>query len=134
MANAIYPKYKQALLAADANVDLVAGTVKAALIDTGVYTYSAAHDFFDDVTGQVGSSVTLSTGKTDTDGLFDADDITFTSVSGNTIEALILYIDTGTPATSRLVAYWDTGITEFPITPNGGDIDILWNASGIFQL
>lgn len=134
MANAIYPKYKEAILDALTDVDLIAGTVKAALIDTGVYTYSAAHDFYDDVTGVVGTPVTLATGKSVTNGLFDADNITFTGVTGATIEALIIYIDTGTAATSRLVAYFDTGIAEFPVTPNGGDIDITWNVSGIFQL
>ena len=45
MANAIYPKYKEALLNGGANTDMSAGTVKVALVDTGVYTYNAAHDF-----------------------------------------------------------------------------------------
>ena len=28
----------------------------------------------------------------------------------------------------------DTGVTGLPVTPNGGDISITWNASGIFTL
>ena len=69
-----------------------------------------------------------------TGGLFDGDDVTYPAVSGNSVEAIIIYIDTGNTATSRLVAYIDTGVTGLPVTPNGGDISISWNPSGIFQL
>lgn len=133
MANLIYPKFKEALLDGLSNTDLNDGTVKVALIDTGTYTYNAAHDFLDDVSGVVGTAVTL-TNTTVTSGLFDADDVTFTAVSGNSVEALIIYIDTGSSATSRLVAYLDTSITGLPVTPDGANIVITWPGSGIFQL
>lgn len=133
MANAIYPKYKEALLGGLSNIDIDGGTVKVALIDTGTYTYSTAHDFYNDVTGVVGTPGTIAN-TTVTGGLFDGDNVTFTAVSGSSVEALIIYIDTGVSTTSRLVAYIDTGVTGLPVTPNGGDITISWNASGIFQL
>jgi len=60
--------------------------------------------------------------------------LTFSSVSGNQSEALIIYIHTGNEATSRLVAYIDTGVTGLPVTPSGGNIIVVWNASGIFTL
>lgn len=133
MANAIYPKYKQALLDASANVDLNDSTVNVALIDTGVYTYNAAHEFYSSVSGVVGTPQTINN-TTVTDGLFDGDNVTYTAVTGNSAEALLIYIDTGSAATSRLVAWIDTSVTGLPVTPNGGDISITWNASGIFQL
>ena len=133
MANAIYPIYKAALLAGLSNIDLDTGTVKAALIDTGTYTYSTAHDFYNDLSGVVGTPGAIAN-TTVTGGLFDGDNVTFTAVSGATVEAIVIYIDTGNTATSRLVAYIDTGVTGLPVTPNGGDITITWNASGIFQL
>lgn len=133
MANAIYPKYKEALLDASANIDINDGTVKVALIDTGVYTYNSAHEFYSSVSGVVGTPQTINT-TTVTNGLFDGDNVTFTSVSGNSVEALLIYIDTGSAATSRLVTWLDTDVTGLPVTPNGGDITITWNASGIFQL
>lgn len=133
MANAIYPKYKEALLDSFTDIDLQNLTAKVALIDTGTYTYSDTHDFFNDVTGVVGTPQTLTT-KSVTNGVFDAADVTFTSVTGNSVEALLIYIDTGVTTTSRLVAYIDTGVTGLPVTPNGGDITITWNASGIFAL
>jgi hypothetical protein len=133
MANAIYPLYKQALLDASANVDINDGTVKVALIDTGVYPYNAAHEFYSSVSGVVGTPQTINN-TTVALGLFDGDNVTFPTVTGNTAEAILIYIDTGTAATSRLVAWIDTGVTNLPVTPNGGDITIQWNASGIFQL
>lgn len=132
MANAIYPLYKQALISGGANTSL-AGTVKVALVDTGTYTYSAAHEFLSSLSGRVGTDQTLGT-KTYTNGVFDAADVTFPSISGATAEALVIYIDTGVAGTSRLVAYIDTGVTGLPVTPNGGDITITWDASGIFAL
>lgn len=134
MANALYPLWKQQLLQFTANNNLSAGTVKVALIDTGTYTYSAAHQFWTSASAaSIGTPQTLTT-KTFTNGVFDADNSTFTAVTGASVEALIIYIDTGTAGTSPLVAYIDTSVTGLPVTPNGGDITITWNASGIFAL
>lgn len=117
---------------ASANSSL-GGTVKAALVDTGTYTYSAAHEFLSSLSGVVGTAQTIGS-KTFVNGLFDGADVTYTAVSGNSAEAIVIYIDTGVAGTSRLVAFLDTGHTGLPVTPNGGDITITWNASGIFQL
>lgn len=130
MANAIYPKYKEALIQASSNSSLT-GTVKVALVDTGTYTYSASHQYLSDLSGVVGTAQTLAN-KTYTNGVLDADNVTYTAVSGSSVEALVFYIDTGVAGTSRLVAYIDTGQTGLPVTPNGGDITITWDAAGIF--
>jgi hypothetical protein len=132
MANAIYPKWKEAISQASANSALT-GTVKVALVDTGTYTYSAAHEFLSSLTGRVGTDQTIGT-KTYTNGVFDGADVTFSAVSGASVEALVIYIDTGVAGTSRLVAYIDTGVTGLPVTPNGGDISVTFNASGIFAI
>lgn len=133
MANAIYPAYKDGILDARSNVDINDGVVKVALVDTGTYTYNAAHDFLDDLTGIVATSGQL-LNTTTTNGVFDASDITITAVTGATVEAMVFYVDTGVASTSRLVAYIDTGQTGLPFTPNGSDVVITWNASGIFAI
>ena len=133
MPNAIYPLYKQALLDGAANTDINDLTVKVALVDTGVYTYSATHEFLTSLTGVVGTAQTINT-TTVTNGLFDGDNVTYSSVTGNSVEALVIYIDTTVAGTSRLVAFIDSGVTGLPVTPNGGDISITWSVSGIFQL
>lgn len=135
MANKIYPKYKEALITGDSNISLSTGDVKAILVDLADYTYSDTHNFLDDVPAgaRVATSGNLAS-KTVTDGVFDAADFSFSSVTGDQSEALIVYIDTGVEATSRLVLFLDTGITGIPVTPNGGDINITLNGSGLFAL
>lgn len=138
MANAIYPKWKETIMKAEANSELDSAEgatgVFVALVDTGTYTYSAAHQFYSDLSGVVGTDQEITT-KTQTNGTFDGDDVTFTSVSGATVEALVIYRKNGGANTTwPLVAYIDTGVTGLPVTPNGGNIDVTWNASGIFTL
>lgn len=133
MANAIYPLYKQAIISGGSNTNLSTGDVRCAMVDTGTYTYNAAHEFYSSITGVVGTPA-LTASKSVTNGVFDAADITYTSVSGASAEALVFYVDTGVAGTSRLVAFIDVGWTGLPVTPNGGDITLQFNASGIFAL
>lgn len=138
MSNQLFPKWKEAIQQAAANSSLAgSGTtgVYVALVDTGTYTYSAAHEFYSSVAAsQVGTEQEL-TSKTFTNGVFDAADTTFSSVSGATAEALVIFVkNAGANTTWRLVAYIDTGVTGLPVTPNGGNINVAWNASGIFAL
>jgi len=61
--------------------------------------------------------------------------VTFPAVTGASVEALIFYRkNAGANTTWRLVQYVDSSVTGLPVTPNGGDISIIWNASGIFTL
>ena len=132
MANAIYPKAKQKFL--DALIDMPTDTIKIALIDTGAYTYSSTDEFWSSASAaEIGTSQTLAS-KTITDGVFDADNVTFTSVTGASVEALIIYKDTGSAATSPLIMYIDVAASGLPVTPNGNNIDVQFNASGIFAL
>ena len=138
MANALYPKWKEALLQNSAGSSLAgAGTtgVYVALVDTGSYTYSAAHQFYSSLSGVVGTDQEIGATKTFAGGVFDGADVTFPSVTGATAEALVLYVkNAGANTTWQLVAYIDTGVTGLPVTPNGGNIGVSWNASGIFAL
>lgn len=137
MANAIYPKWKNAIMQATSG-SAFSGTgttgVYVALVDTGTYTYSSAHQYYSDLSGIVGTPQEITT-KTTTGGVFDGDDVTFTAVTGASVEALVIYVkNAGANTTWQLVAYIDTGQTGLPVTPNGGNIQITWNASGIFAL
>lgn len=135
MANAIYPAWKAAIMQASSNSALT-GTVKVTLVDTADYTYNSAHDFIDDVASGGRVATATLANKTYTNGVFDADDVTFTSVTGDQCEALVIWIDTGVESTSRLVAYLDTGITGLPVTPSGGNITVTWDGGSnkIFAL
>lgn len=137
MANAVYPTYRN-ILGTTGQPNLTTADIRAILVDTGTYTYSSAHDFLDDVAGgariAVSGTLTTPTFASVATGVFDADDVTFTAVSGASVEAIILYVHTGVESTSRLLAYLDTGVTGLPFTPSGGNVTIQWAAGGIFIL
>jgi len=132
MANAIYPKAKEKFL--DALIDFPTDTINIALIDTGVYTYNSADEFWSSASAAiVGTAVTLAS-KTITSGVFNAADVTFNSVSGVSVEALIIYKDTGSAATSPLIMYIDVVTSGLPVTPNGNNIIVEFSSLGIFVL
>lgn len=140
MANAVYPEYKQFLLEGASNVSLNQDNTTdgpfCALIDTADEAYNAADSFFSDITGAgiVGTDQRIST-PTVANGLFDGDNLTYTAVSGDPCEALIVYRkNAGANTTWKLAFFEDTGVSGLPVTPNGGNITITWNASGILQL
>lgn len=135
MSNALYAKAKEKFLSA--SINLSSDTIKVVLIDAADYTVNlSTHEFLSDVPGAalVGTAQTLAS-KTVTSGIFDAADVTFTAVTGDPSEAILIYKDTGTGTTSPLIAYIDTA-TNLPVTPNGGNINIAWDngASKIFTL
>ena len=135
MANLIYPKAKEAMLAGGLN--LLAGTVKAQLVDLASYTYNAAHQFLSDLPAgaRVGAAVTLTT-KSITNGVFDAADATWSGLSAApSIEAIAIYVDTGAEATSPLVYLIDTA-TGLPITSGATGGTVTWDngANKIFAV
>lgn len=141
MTNAVYPKWKTSAMSAATNTSLDQNTSTdgpyCALVDTGTYTYSSSHQFYSSLSGVVGTDqrITTPTVSSVADGTFDGDDLTYTAVTGNSVEALVIYRkNSGANTTWRLFAYIDTGVTGLPVTPNGGNITVTWNASGIVAL
>lgn len=135
MANALYDKARQRFL--EAQINWMTDTIKVLLVDTGAYTpNTGTHEHLSDIAtaARVAGPVTL-TGKATTGGAAAAADCTFPSVSGASIEAIIIYVDTGSESTSPLIAIIDTA-TGLPITPNGGDIIVVWDrgANKIFKV
>lgn len=119
-------------------------TVKAALVRG--YTFDATHKFVSDVTGAGGTLVATSAALaslTNIDGVADAEDVTFTSVTaGAAIPAIVLFqssaVTGGADVASsaqRLIAYIDTA-TGLPVTPNGQNITVAWDngSNRIFKL
>ena len=135
MANALYTKFKDACLGSGTQVDLDADTIKVILADSADYTVSlSTHDFLDDVPAGARVATATLANKVIAGGSFDSDDPTFTAVSGDVSELLVLYKDTGTASTSPLIAYYDTFSSGMPVTPNGGNIVISVSASGWLSL
>lgn len=125
MANALYTKAKQAIL--DNTLDLNNGDIRALLVEAGYTPNLATDDNLDDIAAgnRVAAAVALAN-KSVTDGVFDADDVTFSALTGDAAVAVVLYLHTGTESTSKLLAIFDTA-AGLPFTPNGSDLTIRWS-------
>lgn len=135
MANALYDKGREKFLKGE--ISWNSDNIKVVLVDAADYTVNlSTHEFLSDVTlgGRVATSGNLAS-KTTTAGVADAADVTFSAVTGDQSEALVIYKDTGTASTSPLIAYIDTA-TGLPVTPNGGDITVVWDngSNKVFRL
>jgi hypothetical protein len=124
----LYPTGAAHILGAATKVDLVGDNIKI-MFYSG--SFSSAHEFVSDLTGAsiIARSGNLA-GKTVTGGVFDANDLTLTSVSGSAFTHVILYKDSGADASSPLVAIFD--VASF--TPSGTDVSVVFNASGLFSI
>jgi hypothetical protein len=131
MANVLYTKGKEGIL--DGTIDLNSHDILAILVDGADYTPTLATDSVladIPILGRVATSSALQT-PTCTNGVFDADDITLSAVTGDKFEYIVLIDDTA----NRLIALIDTA-SGLPCTPSGADITITWpaGASKIFAL
>lgn len=118
MANALYNPFKQKLLDNNSTpaIDMDADTIKATLIDSADYTFAAAHDEYSGVSADVATAAKVKesgalTSPTVTNGVFDTADFTWSAVSGDQSEAIILWDDTITTPADLLIAFYDTGMT-----------------------
>jgi hypothetical protein len=128
MANALYDLGRESFLKGE--ISWSGDNIKVALVDSASYTPNLGTDqFLTDVTtggAVIATSANLAS-KTTAVGVADAADVTFSSVTGAVSEFLVIYQDTGSASTSRLIARIDTA-TGLPVTPNGGDIAITWDS------
>lgn len=133
MANRFFPKGKEKILNGD--IDFNTDTIKARLVrDT--YVFDNNHEFVSSVVAVTSSVDQTLTAPTITGGVFDANDVTFTSVAaGETASSVVLYKFVTNDADSPVLAIIDT-ITGFPKTTDGGNITVQWDngAYKIFSL
>lgn len=143
MANSLFLAYKQEQLGDAAGpghgaIDWEAATtINATLHDSADTTVNVnTHQDIADIlaAGRVATvALTSRTVVASSNTLtIDAADATFTSVTGDQSEQVIIWNDTGVEATSLLIVFFDTFTSGMPVTPNGGNIDLVFNASGIF--
>ncbi len=143
MANALYDLGRQKFL--EGSIAYLTDSIEVFLVDSASYTPNLATDEFLSAVataarkGNSGGSTradspALAT-KTSTAGTADAADTTITSVpAGSALEYILLYKDDGVADTSSpLIALIDTAM-GLPVTPNGANITIVWDAAGIFTL
>jgi hypothetical protein len=131
MANALYTKGKEKMLSAAINYP--SDTIKAALVNSSYTPNLATDEFLTTVSTYVLNTSQTLASKAVTGGAFDAADVTWTAVTaGATAKFVVLYKDTGSAATSPLLALIDT-ITGFPLATNGADITVQWD-NGTYKI
>lgn len=116
---------------------------------TSTYTPNKDHDYVGDLTGLVECSVasysrqTVASKAVNIDDANDRVELDFADIAfgnletGQTVDALIFYVQTGgddtTPNDDILIAYIDTA-TGLPATLGGGAFNVAINAEGFLQL
>jgi hypothetical protein len=128
MANALYGKGRNNFLSGGI-FNISTDTWKIQFVDSTDYTLLIdTHEHFSDITvaGRVGTATAIAN-KTATLGVFDGDDVTVVTVTGDQFEYIVIYQDSGVETTSHLIACIDTA-TGLPCTPNGGDIICQWDS------
>ena len=140
MADVIFNAFKKYIM--NGSIDLDTDTIKVALVTSAYTPDQDAHDFFNDVTNEVvGTGYTaggatlankaVTQDNTDNEGVFDADDVTW-STSTITARGAVLYKSRGgLSSADELIAYLDFGSDK---VSTNGDFTIAWNAEGILNL
>jgi hypothetical protein len=146
------------------NLDLENDTLRVALFDNSTdYTFDPdAHDFVSDIldggttaqelqgsAGYTGSSdrktlanVTVTVDDTDDEGVFDADNVTWTGVSSTEdIQGWLVYKQVGgddsTPGDDPVILVVTDSMSDapadLPLPTNGSDVRISWDGEGIIN-
>jgi hypothetical protein len=126
MANRLYDKGRQKFL--EGKLAWLTDTVRAVLVNTGLYNPDLESDEFLSDIPPAARAVMFGplAGKTSAAGVADADDASVGYLTAASVEALVLYRDTGDETTSALIAYVDD-VLNLPFTPQDEAIRILWS-------
>lgn len=142
MASKYYNNHlESAMNAMYAGGSVPSGTIKVALMTTS-YTFDETDAFYSDLSGEAsGTGYTAGGQAIDNptvsqndaaDGAdLDFDNETFSNITVSNVNAYVLYYDTGTPATSQLIAYIE--FTEGAQTIVAGDLTITPPAAGALR-
>lgn len=143
MVDVVYNSFSTNILSGLFDLREAGDDVKVALVESGYTPNRDTHEFFSDITNELSGtgytaggnpidSQTVTQDNTDNEGVFDGLDVTWTGIDAGTAAGMVLYVDTGTPATSRLIAFQDSG--GFPTVTTGADLTVQWAVEGILNV
>jgi len=132
--NSLFAWGRQGFL--EGSVSWLTDDIRVCLVNTSTYLVNlATHRTLDDVpiAAVLGTSSAMS-GKTSTDGVADADDVSFSTTTAQLVSAAILYKYSATRSNARLIGYIDEAV-NLP-SQGGGPFLISWDngANRIFRL
>ena len=134
MASGMYTAAKKEI--GDGTIDLNSDTFKVMLV-TSSYTYSAAHDFRDDITNEVsgtgysagGAALSSPTfNVSGTTAVYDGADVTWSSSTITARGAVIYKSRGGASSADEVLFFIDFGSDK---SSSSGDFTITWAAGGI---
>jgi hypothetical protein len=129
MSVQLYPLGRQGF--ADGTINWSTGNIKAILLKS-TYTYSTAHQFVSDLTvgtNDNGRSANLAS-KTQALGLCTAANSSLVATAALASNAIAIFQDSGSDATSRLIAYID-GIQQIVIPVTYGSAQVSLACTGV---
>jgi hypothetical protein len=123
--NAVYPAFLEDLY--QGNIDVTGVDLRLEAV-SGAYVYDPADEDVADLTGRLETSPVL-TGVAVSGRDLSVSSTTFAAVGpGDDLEAVVLFVDTGVDATSRLVAFIARRADTVPLVveTNGGPVTLTW--------
>lgn len=155
-ANALYSPYRNSVVGKTSDystrVDADTDILYAFFSDDGAVTPDDTHVFhgttynagetptFAAASASPGARLSSVTAAVVGTGVVDAADLTFTASAvvpaGAQVESLIIakFIAGALGVASPVLAHFGSGVTTgLPLTPNGADITVVWNSSGIWR-
>ena len=143
MANVIFNDFKEQLLKGTFNLHTGGNTIKVMLVTSSYTPDQDAHDFINDVEanevsgagytagGQALTGQAVSQDNTDNEGVFDADNVTWSSSTITARGAVLYKVNGGASSADPVICYFDFGSDQIS---SSGDFTITWNAEGIVNL
>jgi hypothetical protein len=124
VTNALYKKGAHRVGTAALNLDTA--SFKVAIVASTYVPNLTTHEFLTSIAShRIGTDQVLD--ATFVDGVFDAPDVSFPSLTpGSTAYAIVVYQDTGVAGTSPLLYFTDE-LTGFPFVTSGAGAIVQWN-------
>jgi hypothetical protein len=127
MSNSLFNLYRQACVEGSGHASYVAwlaDNIKLSFVTSSYVPNFNTDQFYNPAISTAGWVVASSgnfASKSHTLGVANAANVTVSSVSGSTINSIVIWKDTGTATTSPLIAYIDTGTgsSVVPLSSNG---------------
>lgn len=130
MANKLYGKGAEKTLGKQ--IDWLNDDLRILALSSSYVPDLVNHEWYSDVSAYLIASPVALTTKSITGGIFKADDVNLTLLSG-TCKSLVIYKYNATPGAAALLAYIDS-VLNLPLTSTGGILPIKWPSAGIVSL
>ena len=133
MSARLYNKAKENLLIG--NIDMLNNDIVAMLVSAEYIPDTSLDSTRADIPSTaIIAQATLTSNRVD-DGVFDADDVTFATVTGETITQIVIAQDDRIDSKALLIALIDDA-DSLPVVPDGENITLQWDntTNKIFKL